>query len=208
LKRAAETSAELTHPAIPECYGYVETAERVYVVVELIYGKDLVDILKEQQGFLPEQDVIHWAVQICEALTYLHSRTPMPIIHRDIKPGNLMIDSGGQVRFADFTIVELYRPGRVQSGIGTEGYAPPEQYFGYSDARSDVYALGATLHHLLTRRNPNKEKLFTFQSAPPRSLNPAISEELDAVILKAVEHNPENRYQSAEEMKSALLACL
>jgi predicted ATPase/DNA-binding SARP family transcriptional activator len=208
FRRAAETLATLTHPAITECYGYVETDDRVYLALELIDGKDLHDIIEEQKGFLPEKDVIHWAVQICEVLAYLHSRRPMPIIHRDIKPGNVMIDSSGQVRLLEFTIAESYRPGRLQSVIGTGGYAPPEQYFGYSDARSDVYALGATLHHLLTRRDPTQERPFTFQDAPPRSLNPAISEELAAMIMKAVEHNPEDRYQSAEEMKAALLACL
>ena len=92
--------------------------------------------------------------------------------------------------------------------IGTEGYAPPEQYWGYTDARSDIFALGATLHHLLTRRDPHKETPFSFHDAPPRSLNPAISQELETVILKAVEHHPEDRYQSVDEMKNALLACL
>jgi serine/threonine protein kinase len=112
------------------------------------------------------------------------------------------------VRLVDFGIVEPYQAGREQALIGRVGYASPEQYFGYSDERSDVYGLGATLHYLLTRRDPYKEEPFTFHDAPPRSLNPAISEALEAVILKATEHNPEDRYQSAEEMKAALLACL
>ena len=92
--------------------------------------------------------------------------------------------------------------------IGTEGYSPPEQYIGYVDARSDIYALGATLHHLLTRRDPRKEEPFSFHDAPPRSLNLAISDKLEAVILKATEVLPEDRYQSAEEMRAALIACL
>jgi serine/threonine protein kinase len=91
--------------------------------------------------------------------------------------------------------------------IGTEGYSPPEQYVGYTDARSDVYALGATLHYLLTRRDPRKEMPFSFRDAPPRSLNPAISEELEAVILKAVEYKPKERYQSVKALRYALLAC-
>jgi serine/threonine protein kinase len=199
------------HPAFPEVYGYGKAAERVYIVVEYIEGKDLDAILEEREGFLPERDVIEWAIQICDALTHMHNLRPAPIIFRDVKPANVMVDHQGRIRLVDFVIAEPYRAGREQAPqtpIGTEGYAAPEQYFAYSDARSDVYALGATLHHLLTRRDPRKEKPFSFHEAPPRSLNPAISERLEAVTLKAVEHNPENRYQSVEELKTALLACL
>ena len=207
FRQAAARVKLSQHPAFPEIYDYSETADHVYIVVEYIEGKTLVDILGEQEGFLPERDVIEWAIQICDALTYLHSQRPEPIIFRNVKPVFVMVDHHGRIRLIDFLIAEPYRAGREQSAIGEEGYAPPEQYFGYTDARSDVYSLGATLHHLLTRRDPRKEKVFSFHDAPPRSLNPAISEELEAVILKAVEHNPEDRYQSAEEMKTALLAC-
>ena len=117
-----------------------------------------------------------------------------------------MIDGQGRVR-----VIDLCVAGRASTHLpvaGTEGYAPPEQYKGYSDARTDIYALGATLHHLLTRRDPRREAPFTFHDAPPRSLNPAISDKLEAVILKATEVLPEDRYQSAEEMRAALLACM
>ena len=117
-----------------------------------------------------------------------------------------MIDRQGRVRVIDFCIAD--RAGSDLTIVGTGGYAPPEQYRGCSDARSDIYALGATLHHLLTRRDPRKEAPFSFHDAPPRSLNPAISDDLEAVILKATEVLPEDRYQSAEEMRAALLACL
>ena len=112
----------------------------------------------------------------------------------------------GRTHYLDFEL-EI-GPGREQAAGGTEGYAPPEQYFGYTDVRSEVYAVGATLHHLLTRRDPRKEKPFSFHNVPLRSLNPSISVELEAVIVKAVEHNPEDRYQSVEELETALVACM
>jgi predicted ATPase/DNA-binding SARP family transcriptional activator len=208
FKHEAEVMAKLDHPAFAEFYGRGETADSVYIVLEYIDGEDLGEILEKQEGFLPEEVVIEWAIQICDALTYMHSQKPELLIFRDVKPSNVVVDHEGKVHLVGLGIVEPYRPGRELPLIGTEGYAPPEQYFGYTDARSDIYALGATLHHLLTRRDPREEILFSFHDTPPRSLNPDISEELEAVILRAVEHNPEDRHQSAEELKTALLACL
>ena len=187
-------------------YDYVETEDRTYTVMEFIDGPDLLAVLEEQDEYVPEKDAIEWAVAACDFLTWMHSQEPEPLIYRDMKPSNLMLDRQGRVRVIDFCIVD--RPGSDLTMVGTEGYAPPEQYRGVSDARTDVFALGATLHHLLTRRDPRKEKPFTFHEAPPRSLNPALSRELEAVITKALAYAPENRYQSAEEMKAALLACL
>jgi serine/threonine protein kinase len=181
--------------------------DHAYFVVEYVPGEDLEAIVEEQDGFLPEQDVIEWAIQVCDALAYMHSQRPEPLIFRDIKPANVMVDPRGRIYLLAMFGMEPYHAGREQAASGTEGYAPPEQYFGYTDVRSDVYAVGATLHHLLTRRDPRKEKPFSFHDAPPRSLNPSISEELETVILKAVEHNPEDRHQNAEELKTALLAC-
>jgi tetratricopeptide (TPR) repeat protein len=206
FRQEAELVKLSKHPAFPEIYDYSEAADQVYIVVEYIGGKTLVDILGEQEGFLPERDVIEWAIQICDALTCMHNQRPAPIIFRNVEPVNVIVDHHGRIRLVDFLVAEPYRAGREQSAVGKEGYGSPEQYFGYTDTRSDIYALGATLHHLLTRRDPREGMLFHYP--PPRSLNPAISEELEAVIMKAVEHHPEDRYQSTEEMKAALLACL
>jgi tetratricopeptide (TPR) repeat protein len=208
FQREAEILQDLQHPALLRCYGYGETADYIYVVLELFENITLKEALEEQNGFLSAREVIDWVVQICGALVYLHSQEPAPIIYRDMKPSTVGVEPNGKVRLIDFGIAKRYQPAREQAMIGTAGYASPEQWMGYSDARSDVYAVGATLHHLLTRRDPYKEKPFTFHDAPPRSLNLAVSERLEAVVLKAVEHNPENRYQSAAELKAALLACL
>jgi serine/threonine protein kinase len=208
LRSEASFLEQLAHPAFPALYGRGETEDYAYIAVELIEGADLETVLEEAGGTLPESDAVRWAIEVSEALAYLHRMRPLPVIYRDLKPSNAMIDRSGRVRLIDLGISVTYQSGQPRSAIGTPGYASPEQYFGYSDARSDVYALGATLHHLLTGRDPRKEEAFTFHDAPPRSLNPAISEALEAVILKATEHNPLSRYQTAEEMKAALLACL
>jgi serine/threonine protein kinase/tetratricopeptide (TPR) repeat protein len=208
FRREAATMVKLSHPAIPECYDYVEAGHQVYMVMEYLEGKDLDQILQAREGFLPQEDVIKWAIQMCDALSHLHSQKPEPYIFRDLKPGNVMLGDDAQIHLIDLGIMEAYQPGRELPTIGTIGYSPPEQYIGYSDVRSDVYALGATLHHLLTRRDPRKETPFSFYDAPPRSINPSISEKLERVIMKAVEHYPGDRYQSVEEMKAALLACL
>jgi serine/threonine protein kinase/predicted ATPase len=208
FKREADWLSKLAHPNLVECYGFVENDEQLCIVFELIDGNDLEATLEEHEGYLHNRDVIEWTVQICDALGYMHSQRPAPLILRDMKPANVMIEPNGRACLIDFGITEPYRAGREQLPIGTEGYSPPEQYFGYTDVRSDLCALGATLHHLLTRRDPRKEKPFSFHEAPPRSLNPAISQELEAVILKSVEFHPDDRFQSAEQMKDALLACI
>jgi predicted ATPase len=206
--REAEVIAKLKHPAFPEFYGYGETADNVYIVTEYISGKDLEEIIEEQEGFLPQKAVIEWALQLCDAFTYMHSQRPTPIIFRDVKPANVMIDHCGRARWIDFLFAEPYQAGREQPPIGRKHYVSPEGHIGYSDARSDIYALGATLYHLLTRRDPRCQTPFSFHNAPPRSLNSAISEELEAVVLKAVEYKAIDRHQNAAEMKTALLACL
>jgi len=197
----------LAHPAIPQMYGFGETTDYSYMVMEFIEGQSLDTILKEQDGFLPEQKVIEWGVQLCDVLSYLHSQKPKPLIFRDIKPGNVQINLHGRAYVVDFGITEAHPAGREQVALGTEGYSPPEQYFGYSDERSDIYSLGATLYELLTGCDPRAAPPFSFHAALPRSLNPSISEELQAVVLKAVAHDPEDRYQRVEQLKIALLAC-
>jgi tetratricopeptide (TPR) repeat protein/predicted Ser/Thr protein kinase len=208
FKYEADIVRKLKHPNIPEFIHYGETVDHAYFVMEFIEGKDLLTTIEEQEGFLPTESVVKWMIQACDILIFLHGKIPTPMIFRDMKPANLMINQEGKVYLIDFGILESYQAGIVQKLIGTEGYSPPEQYHGYADARSDIYALGATMHQLITRRDPRQERPFSFHEAPPRSVNPVISKELEKVILKAVEHHPEDRYQSTEEIKLALLKCL
>ncbi|MBO9325048.1 MAG: serine/threonine-protein kinase [Roseiflexus sp.] len=204
FEREAGLLATLQHPAIPKVFDFFEENGRVYLILELIHGKDLETVLSEAGGPLPEDRVARWAVQLCEVLAYLHRQKPEPIVFRDMKPSNVMVTSDDRIVLIDFGIARsLVRTrGTV---IGTEGYSPPEQYKGIAEPQSDLYALGATLHHLLTASDPRTETPFTFHERPLRQLNPQISPEFAAVIEKALSYDMKNRWASAEEMRLALL---
>ncbi len=206
FEREAHIIASLSHPAIPHIYDYFTHNARAYLVLEFINGRDLEDVLNSTEGFLPEEQVLAWAIELCDVLHYLHTRQPTPVIFRDMKPSNVMLTASGKLMVVDFGIAKLFQAGQKGTMIGTEGYAPPEQYRGEATPLVDIYALGATLHHLLTRRDPRSEPPFSFHERPVRSINPSVSPEFEAVIQRAVEYSPEKRFQSAMEMKAALLA--
>ncbi len=205
FEREANILATLNHPSIPKIYDYFSFENRSYLVLEYIHGKDLESIINETPGFLPEEQVLHWAIQLCDVLAYLHNHKPDPIIFRDMKPSNIMINLSGDVVLVDFGIARTFQAGQKGTMIGTEGYSPPEQYRGEATPLADIYALGATLHHALTRRDPRLEPPFSFSERPIRKINPSVSPELEAVINTALEYEPSKRYQSAEAMKEALL---
>lgn len=205
FEREANILVSLSHPSIPKIYDYFTHDERSYLVEELIHGKDLEAIMNRTQGFFPEEQVIVWAIELCDVLQYLHSHKPDPVIFRDIKPSNIMINSQNHVVLVDFGIAKLFKAGQKGTMIGTEGYSPPEQYRGEATPLADIYALGATLHHLLTRRDPRIEPPFTFHERPIRQINPAVSIELETIVNTALQYNPADRFQSAEAMKEALM---
>jgi outer membrane protein assembly factor BamB/predicted Ser/Thr protein kinase len=207
FEREANILASLNHPAIPKIFDYFSEGIRSYLVLEYIDGEDLEAIMGDSEQMLPVDQVIDWAIQICDVLSYLHNQEP-PIVFRDMKPSNIMLRSPNHIVLIDFGIARVFEAGQKGTMIGTEGYSPPEQYRGIANPTGDIYALGATMHHLLTRRDPRLEPPFTFQEEPPRLLNPAVSEELNAVIMKALEYEPEKRFGRADEMKSALSRCL
>jgi len=208
FEREASILASLSHPAIPKVFDYFSEGDRSYLVLEFIHGKDLEAILRETDGFLPEKQVLEWGIQICDVLSYLHNHKPNPIIFRDLKPSNIMLNDQGRIVLVDFGIAKVFQAGRRGTMIGTEGYSPPEQYRGIAEPRSDIYALGATLHHLLTRQDPQREPPFTFHERPPRSINPHLSPLTEAAIMKALEYDIDKRFSSVEEMKEALLKAL
>ncbi len=215
-ERQADLRATLNHPAIPRIFGYFVTETHSYLVREFIRGSNLEEILESHNGFLKEKIVVHWAIQLCGALEVLHTHSDHPIVFRDLKPNNIMVNRADRVSLVDFELARAFPPRFFQENqkglkhfrkgfpIGTVGYSPPEQYRGVVTPQSDVYALGATLHHLLTRRDPRKEKPFTFQNYPVRSLNPAISKAMEVVVMKAVQPKPSRRYSTAREMRQAL----
>lgn len=195
--------ARLSHPHIPKVHRHFIENDRYYLVMDFVEGEDFEAVLDHQGGKgLPEEQVLTWALQLCAVLEYLHGQTP-PVIFRDLKPANIMLKPSGDISLIDFGIAKLFNPAQQGTLIGTPGYAAPEQYQGLAEPRSDIFALGATLHHLLTGRDPKKHLPFTFP--PLRSLNPAtLSVGIESIVAKAVALDSKKRYQSIREMREAL----
>jgi len=205
FEREANLLATLSHPAIPRIHDYFTQNERSYLILEFIHGKDLETLLNDTEGFFSQDQVIGWGIELCDVLQYLHEHQPEAIIFRDIKPSNIMINQHNHIVLIDFGIAKHFQSGEKGTMIGTEGYSPPEQYRGEATALADIYALGATLHHLLTRQDPRLEPPFSFSERPIRQTNPAVSIDLETVINTALQYNLEERFQGASEMKDALL---
>ena len=165
FEREASILATLDHPAVVGVYDYFNETDRSYLVLEFIRGKDLESLLSEQQEFFPQDKVVDWALQICDVLAYLHGQKPDPIIFRDMKPSNVMLDPHGRIRLIDFGIAKVFQSTEKNTTIGTEGYAPPEQYRGEASPAGDVCGLGATLHHLLTRGSAAGTAVFVPRAA-------------------------------------------
>ncbi|MCS7285912.1 MAG: serine/threonine-protein kinase [Anaerolineae bacterium] len=208
FNREAQILVSLNHPAIPKVYDYFTEGQRSYLVMEFVEGKDLETILQETPSFIPLDTVVDWALQLCDVLHYLHNHKPNPIVFRDLKPSNIMLTHQGRIMLVDFGIARVFQKGLRGTMVGTEGYAPPEQYRGVVDPRSDIYSLGATLHHLLTRVDPRTEPPFSFHERPIRAINPLVPPALEAVIMKALEYEMDKRFSSAEEMKAAIIKAL
>ena len=205
FEREANLLATLDHPSIPRIYDYFSQNERSYLILEFINGKDLEAILNESESYLSEEKVVQWGIELCDVLSYLHNHHPEAIIFRDMKPSNVMINQFGHVVLIDFGIAKPFQAGQRGTMIGTEGYSPPEQYRGEAGNLADIYALGATMHHLLTKRDPRLEAPFTFMERPVRQINSVVSVEVERVISTALQYDPKERYESAEAMKEALI---
>ena len=206
FEREANILATLTHPSIPSIFDYFSSDERSYLVLEYINGSDLESVLSNAEGFLSAAQVVGWAIELCDVISFLHTHKPDPIIFRDMKPSNIMIDSRGHIMLVDFGIAKQFQIGEKGTMIGTEGYSPPEQYRGEATHAADIYALGATIHHLLTKRDPRMEPPFSFQERPIRQSNPEVSAEVEAVVMRALSYEPKDRFQTITEMKEAFVA--
>lgn len=187
---------KLDHPALPRIVDIINNGDLMYVVMDFIEGRSMDKVLLEE-GPQPEDVVMDWAKQLSEALHYLHSQKP-PIIYRDMKPANIMLKPEGTIKVIDFGIAREVKDNSGDTAVlGTPGYAPPEQYQGKSDIRSDIYALGMTLHHLLTGENP---RFAGYEYFPVRSWNPSLSEGIESIINKCVATSPNDRYQNCAEL--------
>jgi eukaryotic-like serine/threonine-protein kinase len=215
--REATVLARLDHPNLPKVSDFFSAGGRDYLVMDFVPGKDLRTMLNEARHrgeFLAERDVLNWASQLADALSYLHAQQP-PIVHRDIKPSNLKLTPTGLLKLVDFGLVKILASDEVTitilQGRGTALYTPLEQYggdTGHTDARSDVYAFGATLYHLLANRPPPEAReLFLNPDAlvPLRQLNPTVSQRTERSILWAMSLHPDERPQDVESFKRALV---
>ena len=206
FRREAFTLARLDQPNLPKVSDTFTEGRREYLVMDFVGGQDLRQLMEEKRRrgeFLDEGTVLQWADQLCDALEYLHSQDP-PVLHRDIKPANIKLTPEGLIKLVDFGLVKLLaaddsRTVTVLQGRGTVAYTPLEQYggdTGHTDARSDIYSLGATLYHLLTNRPPADAKqrfLDPDALAPPRVINPRISPATERAILAAIGMHPDQR---------------
>ncbi|MBC7869278.1 MAG: serine/threonine-protein kinase [Chitinophagaceae bacterium] len=202
FQREANILATLAHPAIPKIFDFFDQNSRAYLVMEYINGSDI-EILLNKTKELPVEKILEWAIDMCDVLQYLHTQ-PEPIIFRDIKPANIMIDSLGKVRLIDFGIAKIFVTGQKHTMIGTEGYSAPEQYKGDVTPLSDIYSLGATLHHIITRKDPRLEPPFSFPERPIKDYNNKVAPGFIEIIEKALQMKPDERFQSCAEMKEAL----
>ncbi len=206
FKREVATLAHLDHPLIPNVTDHFQEGSRYFMVQEYAEGENLEERMDRVNQPMKERDALGYASQVLDILDYLAQETP-PIVHRDIKPANIIIgNKDKRAHLVDFGIARAEVTRNAQrkqtSALGTPGYAPPEQYQGNADPRSDLYALAATLHHLLTNRDPRNHPPFTYP--PVRTLNPQLSPDIERVLNRALMNDPNQRYQSAAAMKQAI----
>jgi serine/threonine protein kinase len=201
FQREADMLARLSNEHIPRVFDRFSEANHHFLVMEYIEGVTLEDDLRTNGGKLPPETVIAIAVQVLDTLEYLHNLTP-PVIYRDLKPSNVMISPGGQAKLIDFGIARHFQPLTNATMIGTQGYAPPEQYRGKVETRSDLYALGATMHQALSGRDPAVEAPFSFP--PLRKLCPDLNPTLAAIVDQSLAYDVVNRPYDAEEFKRRL----
>ena len=209
FEQEARLLRELDQANIPRIADFFKENGRACLVMEFIWGESLEKRLKAANAPLLETDVLHWAIQLGDALHYLHTRQP-PIIFRDMKPSNAMVTNSGLVKLIDFGIARTYKVGKKRDTVamGSENYAAPEQWGkGQTDARSDIYALGATMYHLLANMAPTPAFLPS-EPLPLGNYNGALSRKTIAIVEKAMARERQDRFQSAPEMRQALVAAL
>ena len=202
---------KLHHAHLPNVSDFFEEGSKAYLVMDFIQGQTLEKEQDDAGGPLDERRVMGWALQLCDVLGYLHTR-PQPIIFRDLKPSNVMVTPDDEIKLIDFGIARVFKSAarKDTTSLGSGGYAPLEQYGrGQSDARSDIYALGATLYDLLTKTTPIDAPARHINPTlfkTPRHINPRLSQATEQIVLKAMQEEPKDRFQSAGEMSQAIIA--
>ena len=215
--REATVLARLDHPNLPKVSDFFSSGQRDYLVMDYVPGNDLRTLMldaRRHKTFLVEKDVLNWANQLADALSFMHNQEPS-IVHRDIKPSNLKLTPNGLLKLVDFGLVKIMAPEEVTitviQGQGTALYTPLEQYGGdglHTDVRADIYSYGATLYHLLTNESPadaRKRFLQPESLLSPRQINPDISNRTERAILWAMSLHPNQRPESIELLRQSLL---
>jgi serine/threonine protein kinase len=198
FEREKAVLSALKHPNIVLIHDYFEDCGNYYLVMEYVDGDNLQERLLQRGKPFNEDDVTKWACEICDVLEYLHSHHP-PVIYRDLKPSNIMLDTADDIKLVDFGIARPYRENADNTHVVSGGYSPPEQYWGGADTRSDLYALGATMHFLLTGAEP-----LALQTSSPAKINSQVSEKTDRIVQRLTSQDVSLRYQSATQVKEAL----
>lgn len=215
--REATVLARLDHPNLPKVSDFFSVTVRDYLVMDYVPGEDLRTLMldaKKNEQFLSEVDVLNWMGQLSDALVYLHEQEP-PILHRDIKPSNLKLTPSGLLKLVDFGLVKVAVPGEITitivQGQGTALYTPLEQYggdTGHTDVRSDIYAMGSTMYHLLTSTPPADARtrfLSPKSLASPRSINPELSMRTEKAVLWAISLHPDERPENVSVFRQSLI---
>ena len=200
----ASLLATLDHPNIPKVIDYFNEAGRHYLVMDFVPGETLEALMHARSAPFPEDQVVQWGAQLCDVLAYLHSRQP-PVIFRDLKPGNVMLQPDGTLKLIDFGIARLFKPGRSADtmAIGTPGFAAPEQHGrAQTDARSDIYSLGVMLHYLSTGHDPASDP---FNLPAARLINPQFSPQFEGILSRATSLSANSRFASAAAMRQVLM---
>lgn len=199
-RREIEIMRRLDHPALPRIVDVIEDEESLCIVMDYIEGETLLQILKTR-GTAEQETVVSWMLDVCDAITHLHSFDP-PIIYRDMKPSNVMLTRDQRIKIVDFGIAKDYREGLEDTQpLGTKGYASPEHWSKRTDVRSDVYSIGATMYHLLTGKDPSQPP---YHMVPIRQINKDLSSGLEKILIKATANDPDERYQSVADLANAL----
>lgn len=210
----ASILAQLDHPNLPKVSDFFSEGEKDYLVMDFVPGADLKEILEKNEAPLAQEQVVSWAAQIVDGLSHLHRQTP-PVLHRDIKPANIKLTPDGRIKLVDFGLVKLMAPDdartiTVVQGRGTALYTPLEQYGGdggHTDVRTDIYALGGTLYHLLTNTRPSDAKSRFLNPRilkPAHIINPDVSQTVSNALLWALEMHPDDRPDTIQQFYEAL----
>lgn len=196
----ADLLASINHPNIPQVYDRFSECNRHYLVMEFVEGMDLKDLLKQHMSRynapLPEEHIMVYFMQLCNTLKYLHNHKPI-IFHRDIKPSNILLTFDGKAKLIDFGIAKAIHTNSLGTSVGTRGYAAPEQYKGLADSRTDIYSLGATMHHIVTGRDPQHETQFDY---PPAKKIADVSQGLSDIIDWMLQTDINKRPQQIENV--------